>query len=407
LQRKRCPVSIPFLQIAAEVLLLTDLYGVLMNSYCAYIISPTDTTMNRKKLCGLYLLERNIKLLFNSGIDTLYLNLDDYNSKYYEETVKPRLPDKIQKSISFSSENVQNLKGLILPANCFIQQHCLSNSIYQNHKKDTILLEKEAGAYCIEKPQDLKRARDEIVEHIVKNTGGFIAQKLNKRISIPISLCLARTGIHPNFLTVFNFAIGIASAVLLVFSACTIDSWPYEYMLMALGGLFFQLSSVLDGVDGEVAKFTLRVSKLGAWLDTLSDNGTLILFLAAASYLNYRHFGGIISLTAIGILFLFLGIFLSVMFYFVRHYTESGSLVNFDKYFIQLLPGEDKMVRFALSMKYLIKKEMFSLIFFLICLAGQASIIMPLTTLAVCISTIVTIVLYVRYKKTVVAHIDG
>ena len=62
-----------------------------------------------------------------------------------------------------------------------------------------------------------------------------------------------------------------------------------------LGGFLFQTASVMDGVDGEVAKFTLKVSKIGGWLDTISDNMTLILFVSVLSYLYYIKTGGLLS----------------------------------------------------------------------------------------------------------------
>ena len=49
---------------------------------------------------------------------------------------------------------------------------------------------------------------------------------------------------------------------------------------LVLGGLLFHAASVLDGVDGEMARATLRTSPSGATLDSAVDLATNFLFLA-------------------------------------------------------------------------------------------------------------------------------
>jgi len=86
-----------------------------------------------------------------------------------------------------------------------------------------------------------------------------------------------------------------------------------NYIYVVLGGFLFQLASILDGVDGEVAKFTFKVSKIGGWLDTIGDNSTLLMFLVSASYLNYIYMGGLASLIFILLMFVGIAIMIGVM----------------------------------------------------------------------------------------------
>ena len=51
---------------------------------------------------------------------------------------------------------------------------------------------------------------------------------------------------------------------------------------LILGGILFQAASVLDGVDGEMARATFRTSPSGATLDSAVDIATNLLFVAGA-----------------------------------------------------------------------------------------------------------------------------
>ena len=52
---------------------------------------------------------------------------------------------------------------------------------------------------------------------------------------------------------------------------------------LCLGAILFQVASIVDGVDGEIARATKRSSKLGASLDTAVDAATNFTFIAGVS----------------------------------------------------------------------------------------------------------------------------
>jgi phosphatidylglycerophosphate synthase len=56
-----------------------------------------------------------------------------------------------------------------------------------------------------------------------------------------------------------------------------------------LGLAFFQLSVILDHVDGEVARLKYQYSRLGKWLDNLSDHA---VDLAVIAFLTWRVVAG-------------------------------------------------------------------------------------------------------------------
>ncbi len=102
----------------------------------------------------------------------------------------------------------------------------------------------------------------------MKGTGdGFISRHLNRKVSLWFSERLVDK-LTPNQATWLTFFIGVLSALVALFSP-------------ALGGLLYQLSSMLDGIDGEIARASMRTTKFGGYLDSVLDRYTDFLFLSA------------------------------------------------------------------------------------------------------------------------------
>ncbi|HOP62341.1 MAG TPA: CDP-alcohol phosphatidyltransferase family protein [Spirochaetota bacterium] len=362
----------------------------------AVITGSTVNTMSLK-IAGLYLLERNIMVLSRAGIKKISLLLSDDEADFFNKYILKHVKHA-EAEIAILNGKVPSDGSIVIPSDIFIQQHYITD--YKKYFK------KSGKNYAPEFSEEMfivrdrswcRKAETEISKYIIKNTGGFIAQKINKRISIPISLLLTPTRIHPNYLTVFNMLIGIMSSIFIFLSASDSYSSGEIYTFMVLGGFLFQAASVLDGVDGEVAKFTLKVSKIGGWLDTFSDNTTLLLFLVSNSYLFYSKMGGVVSFITIIVLFTGLTIMLWSIVSYLRKYSDSGSLVAYDKEFLQKLPETDWLVGFALRMKYITKKEMFSIFFFLFAFTGYIYYIIPMAAFVLLAASVILVIINRRY----------
>jgi len=123
------------------------------------------------------------------------------------------------------------------------------------------------------------------LRHLVRGTGkrsdGVVSRYLNRPISRGISAWLLRVpGIRP-----WHATSATALAALAMFLSLTFGGWPG----LLAGGVLFHVASVLDGVDGEIARATSRSSARGAVLDSLCDMATNLLF----------YLGLTISLTAL------------------------------------------------------------------------------------------------------------
>jgi phosphatidylglycerophosphate synthase len=94
-------------------------------------------------------------------------------------------------------------------------------------------------------------------------TDSFLSRRIHRPISRFITRRLVRTAATPNVVTLFNIFVGLAGAFFLAKGV---------YALQVLGSLFFLLSTILDGVDGEMARLTLKETVFGHYLDIVGDN---------------------------------------------------------------------------------------------------------------------------------------
>jgi len=113
--------------------------------------------------------------------------------------------------------------------------------------------------------QDLEEAREiywRILKgELVKPTDGLISRYLNRPISSTFSLILYRKRmfVSPNVISALSFLIALAGGIFLAIR------WFF------IGGILVQISSIIDGMDGELARLFKRSSEFGGLLDSLLD----------------------------------------------------------------------------------------------------------------------------------------
>lgn len=111
----------------------------------------------------------------------------------------------------------------------------------------------------------------ELVRATGKPGDGLVSRWLNRPISQRITLLvLGFPGIRPIHVTIFNALIAVPMVLLLLFGG---------HSGLILGAILFHAASVLDGVDGEMARATFRTSPDGATLDSVVDMTTNFLFV--------------------------------------------------------------------------------------------------------------------------------
>lgn len=108
----------------------------------------------------------------------------------------------------------------------------------------------------------LKNAKSMLIQQLRKNTDGPISRILNRPISIKISKLLLKTKITPNQISLVGFITAFLGALFF---------YVGEYIFLVMGGILVQLSSIIDGCDGEVARLKLIQTKYGGWFDAVLD----------------------------------------------------------------------------------------------------------------------------------------
>jgi len=122
----------------------------------------------------------------------------------------------------------------------------------------------------VDTPRDRVEARRRLLFSLRKETDGPVARYFNRPLSGLITSVLVRTSVTANQVSVSTLIMSVVGAVLA-------STGSYTGFLAA--AVLFQLASVVDGVDGEIAKLKFMESERGEWIDTLCDNLGYLAFL--------------------------------------------------------------------------------------------------------------------------------
>jgi CDP-L-myo-inositol myo-inositolphosphotransferase len=167
-------------------------------------------------------------------------------------------------------------------------------------RADAAILLRDGNRIAVKKPAESERfvaalaeealdlgsprtAARAILKGTAKPSDGIVSLLFNRPISQRLSaLLLTLPGIRPGHLTAVTALLG-----LLMFTAFLFEG----YAGLALGGVLFHVASVIDGVDGEIARATFREARRGAVLDTAVDMATNLLFYLGVTIALTRLYG--------------------------------------------------------------------------------------------------------------------
>ena len=106
-------------------------------------------------------------------------------------------------------------------------------------------------ALDVSTPAARRRSALRLLRASGKKTDRWIARHIHRKISRLFSYALLQAGLTPNSATFLTFLVGVASAWMLA---------QTSHQTLILGALVFWFASVADGIDGEMARLTLRES---------------------------------------------------------------------------------------------------------------------------------------------------
>jgi phosphatidylglycerophosphate synthase len=196
----------------------------------------------------------------------------------------------------------------------------------------------------------------------VKPTDGWFARSFNRPISRIVSFILLSMGLAAGHASVMTLIVGLLGAA--------IAARP-GYLGLAVAGLLFQVASVLDGVDGEMARATLTESDAGARLDTIVDQITYVAFFIGVTIGWAREDSrGTVLFWIIVVGVALVGSLLRAALFVSRH-APNASWVFIDRSIRRAAQDSRRVaLRAAAGVFTLLRRDVFAMIFFLVSLTG-------------------------------------
>ena len=139
--------------------------------------------------------------------------------------------------------------------------------------------QKSEGWRYIDDESDVARAEGWLLRGSGKSRDGFISRYLNRPISRAVSQLLLKTPITPNLWTVLITAFPVIGFLFLIRGT---------YPGFVIGALLFNVHSILDGCDGEIARAKYLDSEKGPGVDAIGDLIALLLFSIGLGFGLFR-----------------------------------------------------------------------------------------------------------------------
>ena len=155
-----------------------------------------------------------------------------------------------------------------------------------------------------------------------KSSDGWVSRHLNRPLSRFFSRWFLKAGLNANTASAVSLLIGLGCG----FAAAQ----PGAFWL-AMTGVLFQLASMFDGVDGEMARVSLRDSKAGAAIDSFVDNLTYMATLVGFGIGWAREGISTAEGWSLVIVAALIVATLLQVFLFVRRHAPNASFVFFDR----------------------------------------------------------------------------
>lgn len=131
-------------------------------------------------------------------------------------------------------------------------------------------------------PAERKAATYFLFGLVRKAQDTWLVRNFNRKVSYPFTRLMLPTPITPNMISVVVFIIGVIGCIVLTQPGYWPPVWGTSLLLFA---------GYIDGCDGEIARIRLESSPLGAWIDTMADEATTVVFSACLGLHVYNSHG--------------------------------------------------------------------------------------------------------------------
>jgi phosphatidylglycerophosphate synthase len=214
----------------------------------------------------------------------------------------------------------------------------------------------------------LAAAERRMLVSLRKPQDGIASKYVNRYVSLFLTLLLMRTGVRPNHISMFNLLVGVAGGVV-----CGFGGW----LAGVIGMLLVELGSIVDGTDGELARLQYRPSKLGEWLDTLSDDLANISILIGLG-LNLSatvSWAMPAAMAAVGAF----AVTQTVAYWMMARVIRSGDLMSF--WGDSANGGTTPFMRALWVVQQIARRDFFVSVYVVLALIGRLDVALALTTI--------------------------
>ncbi len=220
---------------------------------------------------------------------------------------------------------------------------------------------------------DRRRATRDALLATQKATDGWVSRHCNRPISRACSRVALAVGLG---------ATGASLGTLLLGLLCAWVAAQPGYLAFVGTGVLFQLTSVLDGVDGEIARATLTESERGARVDTIVDQLTYLTSFAGLAIGWVREGSGPTALWLTVAIGATLVLTLLRAGRFVAAHASNASFVVIDRS-VRRAARDTGLVtlRAAALLFTLLRRDVFAVLFLAVSFTGQRAAV-PVLILA-------------------------
>ncbi len=204
---------------------------------------------------------------------------------------------------------------------------------------------------------------------------GWVGRHINRPISFRISALVMRGDTSPNVVTWFTFALALVMTAVLA---------QGSVLCLAIGGALYQAVSVIDCVDGDIARVGFRSSRAGAALDTTFDMLANLGFVAGVMIGVVRTYG-LSHLSVAAGLCIVAALCMTLMTVLVRLGPKRGSFDVLRAAITMKLAHRPVLQSIVLFGEKAFKRDFYALFAALLCVSGAAWLVPQLGLLGVCI----------------------
>lgn len=206
-----------------------------------------------------------------------------------------------------------------------------------------------------------------ILRRTGKGTDGWVARRFNRPISRIVSFALLSMGFAASHASILTLFVGLLGAA--------VGAKP-GYAALVAAAVLFQLASVLDGVDGEMARATLTESDAGARLDTIVDQITYVTFFLGVTIGWVREGGNEQALLWTAAIAVALVLSLLRGARFVAEHAPDASFVFIDRSVRRAAKDSgQRVLRTAARLFALLRRDAFAVVFLLVSLTGRRELV--------------------------------